>query len=181
VVVDPAPLVPQAYVPPSQRESATDVLGQRGEALVYLALTESDRSTVPLLFQAAFMGDKWPGVDYVVQLIGAPPDAVTPFFFVQAKATNQGHTTTGRLKVKVSKKGLTRLRALPAPTYIVGVDEGSGESFIVSSMGARNSFGSISRRFPINAQVRAVLWDEVYNYWRTRTAPAAPSQLTDDE
>jgi hypothetical protein len=95
----------------------TDVLGERGEAIAKLRLTDFPGP----LFRPAFLGDKWPAVDCLVQLVGLGDR--TPFFLAQVKATRKPPTRTGRLPVRISKEQVAALLAFPVPCYLIGVDE----------------------------------------------------------
>lgn len=64
-----------------------DALGQRGEAIFNVLMTEMDSLSGPT-FRPYFLGDKWPIVDFIVELVGA--GAATPYFFVQVKTTRAG-------------------------------------------------------------------------------------------
>src|SRR5262245_19984595 len=81
-----------------------DVIGDRGEALGFLALTERYGRKEPY-FRPYYLGQKFPTVDFIVELIN--PGRGKPFFFVQVKTTSLGYTTarTGRrLRVHVSQE-----------------------------------------------------------------------------
>lgn len=67
----------------------SDLIGNRGQAICELLLTELDNRGYPL-FKPQFLGDKWRTVDLLVELEGR--HAAVPFFFVQVKATTQGYT-----------------------------------------------------------------------------------------
>ncbi len=43
-------------------------LGQRGEALFYVLITKSYGRVKPI-FRPQFLGDKWPTVDFIVELV----------------------------------------------------------------------------------------------------------------
>lgn len=98
-----------------------DALGDRGEAIFRVLITEFDAATGPN-FRPYFLGEKWPVVDFIVEILGA--EASTPYFFVQVKTTRGGYTQKDkRLKVSVSEDDIRLLASYPAPTYVVGIDE----------------------------------------------------------
>ncbi|MFO5476742.1 MAG: hypothetical protein ACLBM2_23110 [Dolichospermum sp.] len=76
-----------------------DALGQRGELIFSLLMTEFHSDAGPI-FKPQFLGDKWQYVDFIVELIGA--GSYIPYFFVQVKTTRQGYTKKDtRWNVKV--------------------------------------------------------------------------------
>jgi hypothetical protein len=142
----------------------TNELGQRGEALFYVLITKSYGRARPI-FRPQFLGDKWPLVDFIVELVDA--GKITPYFFVQVKTTRDGYTQrNNRLKVKVNGEDMRRLASYPAPTYIIGIDEIMEVGYIVSANGEwMNSIPNMSIDFPINKINQDQLWDEVNSFW----------------
>jgi len=138
----------------------------RGESIFFVALTKLYGRPDPL-FNPRFLGEKYPSVDYIVELI-APSAQVIPYFFVQVKATRAGYTKRDhRLKVKISDKDVARLAALPAPTYLVGVDEVSETAYLVSANGrSRKGLSSLSTQFRLNQQRQDLLFQEVLQFWQ---------------
>lgn len=57
-----------------------DTIGLRGESIFFVALTKLYGRPDPL-FNPRFLGEKYPSVDYIVELI-APSAQVIPYFFV---------------------------------------------------------------------------------------------------
>lgn len=157
-----------------------DSLGERGEAIFRLLITEFDGASGPM-FRPYFLGDKWPVVDFIVELIGVT--AATPYFFIQVKTTRSGYTKRrNRLKVRVDAGDVVSLAAYPAPTYIVGIDEEAKLGFLVSASGGRSTnLSSISTQFPINAANRQLLWEEVKGYWDALPVPSLASRFADPE
>ncbi len=159
----------------------SDALGERGEDLFKVIMTHYDTvdGVAQARFHPCFLGDKWPLVDFFVEVVGA--GAETPFFLAQVKATRAGYTETGRLKVDVPASDIRRLAAYPAPTYIIGIDETKTDDlenagYILSANGETpRGIGSLTTRYPINADHRALLWQEVRDYW---LSVAATSRLT---
>src|SRR5581483_12511939 len=62
----------------------SDDIGNRGQAIFYKLMTELCGRANPY-FRPHFLGDKFPALDYLVELI--EPRAGAPFFFVQVKST----------------------------------------------------------------------------------------------
>ena len=142
-----------------------DAIGLRGESIFSAALTKLYGRPEPL-FNPRFLGEKYPAVDYIVEL-NTPSTRIISYFFVQVKTTRAGYTKREhRLKVKVLDKDVTRLVALPAPTYVVGVDEVNEATYIVSANGRyTRGLSSLSTRFPLNQSTQELLFQEVSRFW----------------
>jgi hypothetical protein len=100
----------------------TEDIGDRGEWLVCLMLTELCHGRNEPYFRPRFLGARYPGFDYLVELVGKEEW----FFFMQVKTTTLGYKKTARsvrLKVVVPKESVARLVASPIPTYVMGIDE----------------------------------------------------------
>lgn len=155
-----------------------DALGQRGESIFRVLITKFHADHGPL-FNVQFLGDKWPCVDFIVELVGAGP--TVPYFFVQVKATRRGYTKqTNRLRVGVPGHKVKELAAYPAPTYVVGIDEIQECGYIVSAMGRSiRSLPSLSTQYPIDSENRAALWLEVRNFWNGFKRQSMKSRFVD--
>jgi hypothetical protein len=146
-----------------------DVTGYRGEKIVELCLTDYQAFPKPL-FRPGFLGDKWPAIDYYIELTAVRGRRL--YFFAQAKSTTS--TLTGlskHLSVSTKKKDIDRLLRIPGPTYILGVHEMSRRVF-VRSVHAGMPVEAITK-IPISheltgANLRA-LHDEVRDYWITNS------------
>jgi hypothetical protein len=139
-------------------------LGQRGENLFSIIITRFYGRSQPI-FRPQFLGDKWPTSDFIVELI-EDTISVTPYFFVQVKTTRQGYDAQHRLKVRISAEGMQKLASLPAPTYVVGIDDLNEQGYIISANGEYSeSVTSMSTEYPLNKHFQDVLWEEVKNYW----------------
>lgn len=107
-----------------------DVIGSRGEKIVELRLTDYREFEAPL-FRPGFLGDKWPAIDFYVELNSVR--GTRPYFFAQVKATSSplapGST---HLSISATKKDVERLLRIPGPTYIFGVHEPSQRVFVRS-------------------------------------------------
>ncbi|HEY7033340.1 MAG TPA: hypothetical protein VH482_18510 [Thermomicrobiales bacterium] len=133
---------------------------------------------VQTLFRPHFLGDKYPNIDVIVELVGAPV-TFTPLFFAQIKATERGLTPGGHLPVQVTADALNRLTAYPVPTYIIGVDNTRrGVSYIVAAVaGGPAYFRSLPTTHRLNATTRKQLFDEVLDFWRQHPASFAASRF----
>ncbi|MFN8539298.1 MAG: DUF4365 domain-containing protein [Thermomicrobiales bacterium] len=126
-------------------------------------------------FRLAFLGDTYPTIDYLVELVGAGGRFV-PYFFVQVKTTAQGFTANGQLKVRVGRADLARLVTYPAPRYILGIDEPREVGYLVAALGPVSSgLSSLPVTHPLDLPALAVLYDEVRNFWGNHGADFATS------
>jgi len=156
-----------------------DTIGQRGEALFFVILTKLYGRARPL-FKPQFLGDKWPTVDFIVELIDYA-SKVVPYFFVQVKTTQQGYTKKDRrLKIQVAASDARRLASFPAPTYVVGIDEVNEIAYITSTnRRPQHGLKSLSTQFPINEQTQNALYEEVEQFWRDFSQAGTISRFTD--
>jgi hypothetical protein len=140
-----------------------NVVGDRGENIFELAITDFSQFPRPL-FRPAFLGDKWPAADYLVELTGVKN--MTPIFFVQVKSTSAA-IADNRLKVALPPKKKRRLVCVPGPTYLVGVHEPMKRAFIraVYDQSHQGVFEiPVTHELtPVNLRV---LYDEVKAFWK---------------
>ena len=144
-----------------------DITGFRGEKIVELCLTDYSDFPKPL-FRPGFLGDKWPAIDFYVELTAVRGKRL--YFFVQAKATTSiltEHSTN--LSVSTKKKDIDRLLRIPGPTYLLGIHEPSKRVFI-RSIHTGTPVKAITR-IPLIYELTGVnlikLHEEVRNYWLT--------------
>jgi len=158
----------------------TNELGQRGEALFYVLITRTYGRAKPI-FRPQFLGDKWPTVDFLVELVDA--GAVTPYFFAQVKTTRDSYAKrTNRLKVRVSREDMMKLASYPAPTYVIGIDEIKEEGYIISANGEwLSSMSSLSTMHPMNKTNQDLLYDEVNRFWARAKMSRRPSRFLDPQ
>ena len=149
--------------------------------MIFSLLMSEFHSEAGPIFRPQFLGDKWPSVDFIVELVGAT--LIVPYCFVQVKTTREGYTKIlNRLKVKVSQEKVCSLAAYPAPTYIVGIDERQEKGYLVSANGEnQSSLSSLSTTFPINKHNREILWHEVNSFWNRYDRSQLASQFTDPD
>jgi len=158
--------------------STRDLIGERGESIIRVLLTRFYGRRQPL-FRPHFLGDKYPTVDFLVELVGSTA-RVVPFFFVQAKATAEGYTKhENRLKVRVSQDDMQRLVLYPAPTYIIGVDEPQEKGYIMAAVSTRIArVSSLPTTHPLDDTTLRTLYDEVLQYWQANGADFSTSLLS---
>src|SRR5689334_20765389 len=98
------------------------------------------------LFRAVRLGEKYPIVDFLVDILG-PDDLALGFFFAQVKGTTL-LPTGARLAVDVDAERYNRLVRIPAPTYLLGVDVSAEETYLIAAHRPRAAgVSSITRAF----------------------------------
>jgi hypothetical protein len=161
-------LLPTTKTPRAQE--MTNVIGVRGEHIFVLAITDYEQFQTPL-FRPGFLGEKWPAVDFYVELLGVP--AVQPFFFVQVKTTvaplSAGDT---QIKIVTEKKTCQKLYEIPVPTYIVGVHEPTKKAYILS-LHDKPTKGvySIPMQHELTPDNLKILHEEVREFWKASGKP----------
>ena len=157
-----------------------DILGDRGEIIFFAKMTKFHSNKGPI-FRPRFLGEKWPSVDFIIELLGIAD--INPYFFVQVRATRLGYTLKDRrLKIQVSEEKVKGIYSYPAPTYIVGVDDLKEQAFVVSANGENlSSLSSVSTAFPINKKNRIALWNEVRDFWQGKSHSVLKSRFADTD
>ncbi len=145
--------------------SLSDVTGFRGEKIVELCLTNYAASAQPL-FRPGFLGDKWPAVDFYVELEGV--QGRRPYFLIQVKSTSKVvAVNASSLRVTSKKRDVDRLLQVPGPTYILGVHEPSARVFAKSVHDG--TAAKAVTRIPLTHELTPTnlqrLYDEVRDYW----------------
>ena len=157
--------------------SAANFVGERGEALAYARLTDYQGLPRPL-FRPYFLGARAQTIDYLIELEGVS-QPFTPYFFVQVKATAQVGRQPGRnLRVKVSLKDSALLVRYPAPTYILGIEERTGQGFIFAvTAGTTKALSSLPTRHQMTIPTLQALHDEVLRFWQASGAAFTTSRF----
>lgn len=58
---------------------------------------------------------------------------------------------------------------LPAPTYLIGIDENNETAYIIAVNEAlKSDLSSLPVSFPLDATNLERLWDEVDSFWKSR-------------
>lgn len=144
-----------------------DVTGFRGEKIVELCLTEYSAFARPL-FRPGFLGDKWPAVDFYVELNGVR--GKRPYFLTQIKTTS-ANLKAGAASIGISstKNDVERLLRIPGPTYILGVHEPSRRVFAksVHAGTAVKGITKIQLSHELTSANLRRLFNEVRDYWRS--------------
>jgi hypothetical protein len=144
-----------------------DVTGFRGEKIIELCLTDYSAFPSPL-FRPAFLGDKWPAVDFYVELNGVR--GRRPYFLVQSKATTSALTArAASLSISSRRSDVARLLQIPGPTYILGVHEPTRRVFAksVHTGVAVRAITRIQLAHELTSGNLRRLYDEVRTYWRS--------------
>jgi hypothetical protein len=152
---------------------AREDIGERGEWLFRLLMTDLCGRSDPF-FRPRFLGEKHPTFDFIVEVVDHP----SSFFFVQVKGTTQGYPVKERrLRVQVPQEDIDRMVAVPAPSYVVGIDVAMGAGFLLSVNEPRSKVASLTTRHPIDCKTLADLRDEVVGFWSTRNMVLAGSRF----
>ncbi len=139
-----------------------NIIGNRGEYIFAELITE--KTDDGYLFNPAFLGEKWPTSDFFVELFNTEKPM---FCFFQVKSTSEGYTKKEKkLKANISKADLKKLSYLPAPSYVIGIDEQLKKGFIISANGVTiKAINTLPTKFPINEENIKKLWKEVKDFW----------------
>ena len=139
-------------------------IGNRGESIFEVLVTKH-MPGAGRLFYPTFLGDKYPVIDYQIDLLEHPFPA---FFYASIKTTQQGYTANkGRLKVTILKKDREGLGRHIVPVYIFGIDENLEKGYMASANDPNSKLiiNNISTFFPITENNLKLLHKEVSGYW----------------
>ncbi len=151
----------------STAKPPADAIGDRGESIFKLAITDYSQFAKPI-FRAVFLAEKWPVVDFVVELVG--PKKTTPVFFVQVKATTKPFMAP-RFHVTLPAEKRRQLAKVPGPTYLVGVHEPSKRAFIRAvDNSSKKGMTTIRLANELTPNNLKVLFDEVRDFWDRNSA-----------
>ena len=132
-------------------------IGSLGEHLFNYIISRNYR------FQPVHLGDKYPNVDFFVELLGHHK----PYYFlVQIKATEQGINRNGKLRISIPKSKIKALAEYTCPTYLVGIDIQGEQAFIypVNKI-PRKAISSFSTAKPLTVATLSNLFDDVIAFW----------------
>lgn len=158
--------------------SLRDVTGFRGEKIVELCLTDYSAFPAPL-FRPGFLGDKWPAIDFYVELNGVRRQR--PYFFIQCKSTRAKlKPDQESLRITSTKDDISRLLQVPAPTYILGVHEPTRRVFVKSvHLGvAIRGITRIQLKNEMTPGNLRMLYEEVRSYWQSTKFKPSSSVFT---
>lgn len=143
---------------------ARDDIGSHGEYIFAARIMNFCGRELPY-FRPRFLGEKAQTIDYLVELINAGDRPL--FFFVQVKTTRQGYTKRERrLKISMSRDDVQRFASIPAPTYLVGIDEPGEVGYILAILhGMSEAIPSLPTNFPLDCTNLPKLYEEVEQFW----------------
>ncbi len=151
----------------ARRTVLRDVVGFRGEKKLELCLTNYQPYKLPL-FKPGFLGDKWPVIDFYVELLGLRKHRL--FFLAQSKATAKRLAPNDtHIQISSKRSDVHGLMKLPGPTYMFAVHEPSGRVF-VQCVHARTPIKAITRIAVANELTPPRLknlHDEVKSFWKS--------------
>ncbi len=134
------------------------------------------------LFRANNLGQKYPVVDFVVDLLDSNERSIG-FFYVQVKSThNPSVGDRRRLPIECPYHKYNAMVNLPVPTYLVGVDVSKDTLYILAANRTLNrKLSSIGKLHDLSADdIKVSLYKEVLSYWKEQTLDAWKPRLTDD-
>jgi hypothetical protein len=157
-----------------------DQIGHRGETLFRVMITRKCRGR--RWFYDVIFPEKYPTIDFHVELL--QPRSEKAHCYVQVKATEQGLGGDGpdrMLKVRVSRADVKRLRRMPAPTYVVGIDvtKELGEAYIMAiDKSLAGAINGLPARHRFDCRALRKLWLEVDAYWKAKNMLMAQSTFS---
>lgn len=172
----------QYWVDMTVPNMSSNQIGRRGEVLVESEfLRPVYHGWNRPLFRAIHLGDKYPIVDYIVDLLDAR-ERTTGFFYVQVKATDRDASGRRRLPVRCDKLKYNALISLPIPTYLVGVNLFDDTLFVRAACRSRTQrLTSMTKSHSLATDsVKVTLYKEVRSYWKTHRIRMWKSALKDD-
>lgn len=145
-----------------------DDIGDRGESIFKVRITQPCGTPPEPLFRAVFLGEKKATLDFMVELIGLHKRSA--YCFIQVKTTiKEVKPNAKTLKVGIKQVDIARMVRYPGPTYIVGVDETAETAYIISANTiVPKDLPSIPTTYPLDPANLAKLWKEVDKYWKNR-------------
>lgn len=155
----------------------SNVIGDRGESIVKVLLTRYHGRPSPF-FYPQFLGEKYPTVDFLVELEGTR-GVQTAFFLAQVQATRLGYNARGKLKTQFKRSKMSNLVTYPVPTYVIGVDEAREVAFIFAAVvGGSAQFSSLPTNYPLaDPAILQNLYDEVLAFWNLNAVHFATSRF----
>ncbi len=145
-----------------------EVTGFRGEKIVELCLTDYQDFPKPL-FRPGFLGDKWPAIDFYVELTSIRGRRL--YFFAQVKATSSPLSSTAtNLSISTKINDIARLLSIPGLTYLLGVHEPSKRVFVRSIHEGvpPKAITTIPLAYELTSRNLLALHGEVRNFWTNR-------------
>lgn len=157
-------------------------MGEKAEWIVGLLL---NRKIPTEIFRVKFLGDKWPALDFYVELTNHPGK----YFFIQVKATTRGYLMKGRVKTHlqatVKKKSVIEILKVNAPTFLIALDYQAKDFFkskgyILSLHGdpkLAKAISAVPTNKPLTPLNLKLLEKEVVSYWNLSNCMANKHNL----
>lgn len=144
-----------------------DEIGSRGEYIFCARIMNFCGRSLPY-FRPHFLGEKAQTLDFFVELLDVGER--TLFFFAQVKTTRKALTRKDRrLRVEMAATDVKRASQVPAPTYLIGIDEGTETGYVFPILdGMKDDVPSISTAFPLDCTNLPRLHAEVEQFWVCR-------------
>ncbi|EEF63339.1 hypothetical protein [Pedosphaera parvula] len=158
-----------------QQGELTNIRGERGEKIAYLALTDYAGGNKPLI-RPAFLGEKWPTLDYYAELEGDGKQ--TPVALFQVKTSGKGVNNAKKsLPVQLTKKDVERLALLPIPAYVIGVCESTWRVFVRAIAKGSKGMATIPAHYELTPTNLRALHAEIAAHWKANTPKSPQSKF----
>ena len=147
-----------------------DQIGRLAELIAAADLSRAVRNRYRRpLFRAISLGEKYPTIDFLVDLLDRR-DTSLGFFFVQVKGTASAGPAEARLPIVVAPDRYKLLAKMPIPTSLVGVDIVTETSYLVSAHRRRSGgISGISKGYCLRDDaVKIGLYQEVLRFWQIK-------------
>ena len=144
-------------------------IGKRGESIFSTIISRYVNSK-GFLLNPIFLGEKFPVVDFYIDLLEYPTKR--GFFFASVKATKQGlNPNKSKIKITISKTEIELLNKFTVPVYLFGINEQTEEGYFISANTLDNSknLNGISTKYPLSITNIEKLWKEVCDYWENNS------------
>ncbi len=139
-------------------------IDKRGEN-IFATIISRNIAPKGFLLDPTFLGDKFPTVDFHVDLLGYP---LKGFFFASVKTTTLGYYPDGeKIRITIDKSEIAELSKFIMPVYIFGIDEAQEKGYLISANNLDKSMNvnGILIKYPVNNRNIELLWKEVSDYW----------------
>ena len=143
----------------------SDKIGKRGES-IFSTIISRYINAAGFLFAPSFMGDKFPVVDFYVDLLNYP--SKRGFFFASVKSTTLGYyPDNSKLKISINRDEIGELKKFPVPVYLFGIDEKAERGYFIcgNTLDASLNLNGIPTKYPVDGVNIGQLWKEVADFW----------------
>jgi hypothetical protein len=140
-------------------------IGKRGEN-IFSTIISRFVDPVGFMLDPTFLGDKFPSVDFYIDLLNYSQKR--GFFFASVKTTTLGYNPSKtKMKITVDKEEIAELNKFQVPVYLFGIDEKSENGYFICANKLDNGqhLNGLPTKYPIDTQHINELWKEVANYW----------------